>query len=195
MVEAGLLDDRVPYKESGDYQVERAPLNARCIQRVREVGAVDPEMVVSVAAEMASSKKEDVVAGVYNATKGYTVGDLCSGMNVKPRKFWTAVSKLGLQTGEQRGIDMLKRIVHECDLIENKKSWDVIKTGRKMLEKVYETDVAIQSVNIEKFVKSLVVVATDVCGVCKRSEVMKSLKVSGSTLKKHEIIIQRALSS
>ena len=164
------------------------------------VDAVEPELVVNVAAGITSSKKEDVVVGVYSATKGYTVGDLCSRMKVKPKRVWTALSKLGVEAeggGQlQRAMDILKRIVFECELIETGRNWEVIKTSRKMLEKVCETSVAaIQGVNMEKFVRSLVVVATDVCGVCQRREVMKVLQVNATTLKKHETIIQRGLAT
>ena len=197
VVQAHLIDDQVPFKESASYDIERMPVNTRCMDRVRIVDAIEPELVVNVAAGIASSKKEDVVAGVYGATKGYTVGDLCSRMKVKPKRVWTALSKLGVEAGPlQRGMDILKRIVYECELIESGRSWEVIKTARKMLEKVCETSVAaIQGVNMEKFARSLVVVATDVCGICQRREVMKVLKVNATTLKKHETIIQSGLST
>jgi hypothetical protein len=199
VVQAHLIDDHVPFKESGNYDVDRMPLNTRCLDRVRMVDAVEPELVMNIAAGIESSKKEDVVAGVYSATKGFTVGDLCSRMKVKPKRVWTALGKLGMEVGGagqlQRGMDLLKRIVYECELIESGRSWEVIKTARKMLEKVCETGTAIQGVNMEKFVKSLVVVATDVCGICQRREVMKVLKVNATTLKKHETIIQRGLST
>jgi transcription initiation factor TFIIIB Brf1 subunit/transcription initiation factor TFIIB len=199
VVEAHLMDDHVPFKESGDYGVERLPVSTRCVDRVRMVDAVEPELVINIAGNIKSSKKEDVVAGVYNATKGFTVGDLCSRMKVKPKRVWTALGKLGVEAcggGQlQRGMDILKRIVYECELIESGRSWEVIKTSRKMLEKVCETGTAIQGVNMEKFVKSLLVVATDVCGICQRREVMKVLGVNATTLKKHETIIQRGLST
>jgi hypothetical protein len=163
------------------------------------VDAVEPELVVNIAGNIMTSKKEDVVAGVYNATKGFTVGDLCSRMKVKPKRVWTALSKMGGEAGGggklERGMDILKRIVYECELIETGRSWEVIKTSRKMMEKVGETGTALQGVNMEKFVKSLVVVATDVCGICQRREVMKVLGVNATTLKKHETIIQRGLST
>lgn len=195
------IDDRVPFKDYCDYEIERIPLNKTVQKHTDSIYGLSDDIVTATNAWCVETrcverqervKKEDVAAGVHANMKGVSVRSICNKMNISQSKFWKAVSKK--KESESDCGAMMKRLVYESEYIPKKRSWDVIKVGNKILD-VIKGSKHIQTLKPDKLALSLIIISCEINKLGKkRSFACKDYGISVDTVRKHERLIQDLLS-
>lgn len=202
VVQERFIDDRVSFKDYGDYSPLETPVNKKILKGIDVVNAnlfngmleetVDVSKVIDDFCEGDVLSKADIASGVYANTKGFSANDLCVAMNVKPKQLWKAVVKHKAINNNRTG-DVLKRTIYECEDIPSGQEWDVFKVAKRFLEE-FETNALIQNIKSDKLVVSLMVIACEVVKLnIRRKDLCRKYGVSLDTLNKHEALLQEAL--
>lgn len=198
------IDDRFCYKDYEDHEYKETKIRDKNVDKVVSIinsvlynGMIDDSNIMAERIKYTcenNNKKittADVVAGVYSCEKGMTAQELCTTMNVKPKKFWKSVKKDVVW--EHRLLDIIKRLVYENAKFERKEEWPVIKCSRKIIDRI-KNSTEVQNIKTDKLAISIVYIACR-CEkiVYDKKEFVKYYKISFETLKKHENIIQAIL--
>jgi transcription initiation factor TFIIIB Brf1 subunit/transcription initiation factor TFIIB len=139
----------------------------------------------------AKVSKADIVASVYACEKGLTAKELCTNMNVKSNKFWKSVKNDTVW--ENRLLDIIKRLVYGCDEFDTKNHWVIIKSARKIIDRI-KSSPELQNLKPDRFAVSLIYVACNCEKLCQnKKKFVKLFGMSLETLLKHEHIIQTIL--
>lgn len=217
VVEERFIDDRVAFKDYGDYSPLEAPVNKQVLKKVNVMNANLFNGMMEETTEVAKAvddfckardssnasnasngceglSKADIASGIYATTKGLSIKDVCCAMDMKPKKMWKAVIKHKI-INDNRTCDVLKRSIYRCDDIPSEQKWDVLKVAKKFLEAL-ENNVLIQRFKTDKMIVSLMTIACEVAKVdIKRRDFCRKYGITIDTLKKHEALLQEALKS
>jgi transcription initiation factor TFIIIB Brf1 subunit/transcription initiation factor TFIIB len=202
--EERFIDDRFCHKNYDDHEYKETKIIDKKVDQVVSTinsvlynGMIDDTniMVERIQHSYENTNKKittaDVVAGVYSCEKGMTAQELCTTMNVKPKKFWKSVKNDVVW--EQRLLDIIKRLVYENVKFDKKEQWSVIKCSMKIIERIKNSS-EVQNIKTDKLAISIVYIA------CKceqisydKKEYGAQYRISVETLKRHEYIIQEIL--
>lgn len=198
------IDDRFCYKNYEDHEYEEPNIIDKKVDKVVSTinsilknGIIDDSNTIAqkVQHTFEDNNKRittaDIVAGVYSCEKGMTAQDLCTTMNIKPKKFWKAVKHDIVW--EQRLLDIIKRLVYENVKFDKKQEWPIIKYSMKIIERI-KNSTEIQNIKTDKLAISIIYIA------CKcekitydKKEFVNVYRISLETLKRHEYIVQTVL--
>lgn len=190
------IDDRVPFKEYGDYFQEPKEIN-QTVKNHTEGIPIQDEIVLA-SNEWCKDKREglrvrkvDVAAGIHSSIQGVPVRAICARMNVRASKFWKATQ--GQEGKKGDCLSILKRTVYESEHIPADVAWQVIKVGSKLID-VVNTSTHAQTLRLDRLAISIMIIACDIKSVGpKRSKACKLYGISPDTVRKHEGLIQGLL--
>lgn len=208
VVQERFIDDRVGFKDYGEYSPLEVPVNKQVLKKVDVVNAnlfngmmegtrdvakaIDEFCQVSPSNGGEVLSKADIASGVFATTRGLSVKDVCGAMDVKPRQLWKAIVKHKV-INTNRTCDVLKRTIYKCEDIPSEKKWDVLKVANKFLEAL-EKNVLIQRFKQDKMILSLMTIACEVVKLdIKRRHLCRKYGLTVDTLNKHEAMLQEAL--
>jgi hypothetical protein len=207
VVQERFIDDRVSFKDMGDYTPLATPVTKQILKKVDVVnanlfngmleGTTDVAKAIDEFCQSSPSdgdvlSKADVASGVFANTNGFSAKELCVAMDVKPRQLWKAVVKHKV-INTNRTSAVLKRTIYECEDIQSGREWEVFKVAKTFLEAL-ENNVLIQRIKSDKLVVSLMIIACEVVKLdVKRKELCRKYVLSLDTLIRHEALLQEAL--